>query len=41
MDTMLEGIKGAYAIIDDILIAAKTLEEPDKILKQVIERAII
>lgn len=39
MDTMLEGIKGAYAIIDDILIAAKTLEEHDKILKQVIERA--
>ena len=39
MDTMLEGIKGAYVIIDDILVAAKTLEEHDKILKQVIERA--
>lgn len=39
MDHMLEGIRGAYAVIDDILIAARTLEEHDKILRQVIERA--
>lgn len=39
MDNMLEGIRGAYAIIDDILIAAKTLEEHDRILRQVMKRA--
>ncbi|CAG2217838.1 unnamed protein product [Mytilus edulis] len=39
MDQMLEGIIGATAIIDDILIAGRNMEEHDKILKQVVERA--
>ena len=39
MDTMLEGIDGARAIMDDILIAHSTLEGHDRILKQVVRRA--
>ncbi|CAG2194499.1 unnamed protein product [Mytilus edulis] len=39
MDQMLEGITGATAITDDILIAGRNMEEYDKILKQVVERA--
>lgn len=39
MDQMLEGIAGATAIIDDILIAGCDIEEHDNILKQVVERA--
>lgn len=39
MDEMLEGIDGATAIMDDIIIAAKTLEEHDVILRRVVERA--
>ena len=39
MDDMLEGIKGARAIMDDILIAAETVDEHDKILKSVLDRA--
>ena len=39
MDTMLEGIPGCRAIMDDILIAAKNPVEHDEILTQVIERA--
>ena len=39
MDEMLDGIQGAFVIIDDILIAAKDVEHHDKILKQVIDRA--
>ena len=36
MDQMLEGVKGAFAIIDDILIAGRDLEHHDRILKEVI-----
>ncbi|CAC5378856.1 unnamed protein product [Mytilus coruscus] len=39
MDQMLEGSSGATAIIDDILIAGRNMEEHDEILKQVVERA--
>ena len=39
MDQMLEGIKGAFTIMDDILIAGKDIEEHDRILKQVIKVA--
>ena len=39
MDQMLEGIHGANAIIDDILITARTVEEHDIILHKVIEQA--
>lgn len=39
MDSMLEGIAGAINVMDDILIAAHTVEELDKILRQVAERA--
>lgn len=39
MDQMLDGISHAAAIIDDILIAGRTVEEHDKVLKQVVERA--
>ena len=36
---MLEGIQGATSIMDDILIAARTMEEHDAILRRVVERA--
>ena len=36
MDQMLEVVKGAFAIIDDILIAERDLEHHDRILKEVI-----
>ena len=36
---MLEGIQGAYAIIDDFLVAGQTIKQHNHILKQVIERA--
>ncbi len=39
MDSMLEGIEGCRAIMDDILIAAKTPIEHDRILSNVAERA--
>ena len=39
MDQMLEGIDGAFAIIDDILIAGRNIEHHDQILKSVIARA--
>ena len=39
MDLMLEGIDGCRAIMDDIIIAAKTPIEHDSILKKVVERA--
>lgn len=39
MDGMLEGIVGAVAIMDDILIAAPTVKMHDEILRKVIERA--
>jgi transposase InsO family protein len=39
MDHMLEGIHGATAVMDDILIAGRDRQHHDSILKQVIERA--
>lgn len=39
MDQMLEGISGATAIMDDILIAGRDVEHHDQIFKKVIERA--
>jgi len=39
MDEMLKGIDGAYAIIDDILIAGDDIAHHDAILRQVIGRA--
>lgn len=39
MDNMLEGISGAHAVIDDILIAGKSIQDHDRILRRVIERA--
>ena len=39
MDQMLEGISGATAVMDDILVAARTVEEHDIILRKVIDRA--
>ena len=39
MDQMLEGIEGAIAIMDDILIAGSNTEQHDAVLRKVIERA--
>ena len=39
MDNMISGIDGAFAIIDDILIAGKDVAEHDRILKEVVSRA--
>ena len=39
MDQMLAGIDGAYAIIDDILIAGRDMAHHDQILRHVVERA--
>ncbi|KAJ8377065.1 hypothetical protein SKAU_G00076480 [Synaphobranchus kaupii] len=39
IDQMLEGISGATGIMDDILIAAPTIEEHDRMLREVVERA--
>ena len=39
MDQMLEGIEGATAIMDDILIAGSNTEQHDAVLCKVIERA--
>ena len=39
MDQMLEGIEGATAIMDDILIAGSNTEQHDAVLRKVIERA--
>uniref|UniRef100_A0A3B1K366 Gypsy retrotransposon integrase-like protein 1 n=1 Tax=Astyanax mexicanus TaxID=7994 RepID=A0A3B1K366_ASTMX len=39
IDTMLEGIDGATGIMDDILVAAPTVEKHDAILRKVVERA--
>ena len=36
---MLEGIEGATAIMDDILIAGSNTEQHDAVLRKVIERA--
>ena len=39
MEEMLEGITGAFAVIDDILIAGENVEEHDKILSKVLKKA--
>ena len=39
MDEMMEGVEGAFAIVDDILIAGRDIEHHDQILRRVIERA--
>ena len=39
MDRMLEGIEGATAIMDDILVVGESVQQHDKILKQVIKKA--
>jgi len=39
MDQMLEGIEGATAIMDDILIEGSSTEYHDAVLHKVIERA--
>ncbi|GFS10371.1 Pol polyprotein [Elysia marginata] len=39
MDQMLERIDGAFAIMDDILIAGRYLQHDDEILKKVLRRA--
>ena len=39
MDNMLEGIQGARAVMDDILVAASNPEEHDKIMRQVVKIA--
>ncbi|CAB4030793.1 Retrovirus-related Pol poly from transposon [Paramuricea clavata] len=39
MDDMLEGIKYAYAIMDDILIAGRDVAHHDAVLRQVLDRA--
>ena len=39
MDQMLEGIEGAFTIMDDILIAGRDREHHDHILRAVIKRA--
>lgn len=39
MDQMLEGITGAVSVMDDILIAAATVQEHDVILRQVFKKA--
>ena len=39
MDNLIQGIPGAFVIVDDIHVAGKTVEEHDKVLKQVIECA--
>nr|XP_022311305.1 uncharacterized protein K02A2.6-like [Crassostrea virginica] len=39
MDQMLEGVEGAAAVMDDILIGGRDVEHHDQILRKVIERA--
>lgn len=39
MDQMLEGVPGAISVMDDILIAAPTIQQHDAILCTVVERA--
>ncbi|XP_060085903.1 uncharacterized protein K02A2.6-like [Ylistrum balloti] len=39
MDEMLEGIEGAIAVMDDILVAGTDIQHHDRILREVVERA--
>ena len=38
-EVVFEGISRVHIVIDDIIVAASTVEEYDKILKQVLEQA--
>ena len=38
-EAVFEGISGVYIVANDIIIAAPTIQEYDKILKQVPDRA--
>ena len=38
-ESVFEGIAGVHIVADDLIIAASTVEEHDKILKQVLDRA--
>ena len=39
MDRMLEGIEGAKAIMDDILVGGRDMDDHDRILQKVVDRA--
>ncbi len=39
MDTMLEGIEGARAVMDDILVTGRDEAHHDQIMKKVVKRA--
>jgi hypothetical protein len=39
MDNMLEGVKGAFVIMDDILVAGRDTAHHDEIIRQVLDRA--
>ena len=39
MDRMLEGIEGAKAIMDDILVGGRDVDDHDRILQRVVDRA--
>lgn len=39
MDTMLEGLLGAVAVMDDILVYTQTKEKHEKIWRDVLEKA--
>ena len=41
MDEMLENIDGAFAIMDDVLVAGRDLAHHDQILRKVIQRATL
>ena len=38
-ESVFEGIVGVHIVADDLIIAGSTVEEHDKILKQVLDRA--
>jgi transposase InsO family protein len=40
LDAIISGIKGVIAYMDDILIYAKTIEEHDKIMKEVLQKLL-
>jgi len=39
-EAVFHGIEGIHIVADDIIITASTVEEHDKILQQVLDRAI-
>ena len=38
MDKMLEGIEGAKAIMDEILVGGRDVDDHDRILQKVVDR---